>query len=191
MTVLKNRACNVFVFIYSFIYLFIYVWYLRFSDNQQWIQVNFGHPERIAGVLTMGRADADQWVESFVLETSLDGKHWYQYTDANSAKSPTVFPANFDRNTPVRTMLDREIDAKFVRISPRSWHNAIALRFEVLSCYGPVLLQTTLVPPLHSGGVPTAQPHLGSDQTPTAQPPISGTEVPTAAPGIFLVNCPY
>lgn len=133
----------------------------------------------------MGRSDADQWIESFVLETSLDGKHWYQYTDQSAVKSPTTFSANFDRNTPVKSMLDREIDARFVRISPRSWHNGIALRFDVLSCYGPILLQTTLVPPYVSGGSPTAQPHIGSYETPTAHPSLSGTGTPTAAPGMY------
>ncbi|WAR09825.1 MFGM-like protein [Mya arenaria] len=111
-------------------------WMPRFFDTQQFIQVDFGHPEKISGVLTQGRQDTDQWVESFLIETSLDGIHWYKYADRDSKKAYTIFPANFDRNTAVKSFFDREVDAQYVRIVPMTWKDKIALRFDVLSCYG-------------------------------------------------------
>lgn len=152
-----------------------YVVLFRFSDNQQWIQVDFGEhtPERIAGVLTQGRPDADQWVESFYLETSMDGNHWYHYVDSGASK-PTLFQANFDRNTAVPSMLDREIDARFVRISPKSWHGSVALRFEILSCYGPAPTATTSVPTRETETTPgtesSTKGFTGDFTTPTAAP---------------------
>ncbi|WAR14241.1 HMCT-like protein [Mya arenaria] len=111
-------------------------WMPRFFDTQQFIQVDFGQPEKISGVVTQGRQDTDQWVESFLIETSLDGIHWYKYADRDSKKAYTIFPANFDRNTPVKSFFDREVDAQYVRIVPMTWNDKIVLRFDVLSCYG-------------------------------------------------------
>ncbi|WAQ93429.1 MFGM-like protein [Mya arenaria] len=111
-------------------------WMPRFFDTQQFIQVDFGHPEKISGVVTQGRQDTDQWVESFLIETSLDGIHWYKYVDRDSKKAYTIFPANFDRNTAVKSFFDREVDAQYLRIVPMTWKGKIALRFDVLSCYG-------------------------------------------------------
>ena len=145
----------------------------RFTDSNQWVQVDFGHPERIAGVVTQGHPNLPQWVESFVLATSLDGTNWYQYTDQNARISPTKFAGNFDQATSVRSFFDREIDARYVRVYPKSWHGGIAVRLEVLSCYGPAPLLTS------------GAPNIGGQSTPTAVPPINPTETPTAAPGML------
>ncbi|KAL4222951.1 Mucin-5B [Mactra antiquata] len=143
-------------------------WIPRFTDDKQWIQVDFGEhtPERIAGISTQGRPEVDQWVESFYVETSMDGLHWYRYTD-KGANKPTLFQANFNRNTVVSSMFDREIDARFVRIVPKSWHGAIALRFEVLSCYGPTTDQSTVSPP---STAPTTKLTTEGSFTPTKAP---------------------
>lgn len=145
--------------------------------------MDLGNNERIAGIVTQGRQDAPQWVESFIVETSLDGAHWYKYVDKNVGKDFTTFPANFDQNTPVRSMFDREIDARYVRIIPKTWHGLIALRFEVLSCYGPLALQTTSGPHLGTGVTPTAHPQSIETDTPTAKPPKGDDGSPTKAPG--------
>lgn len=154
----------------------------RYSDVEQYIEVDLGNNERIAGIVTQGRQDAPQWVESFNVETSLDGVHWYMYVDKFINRDATMFPANFDQNTPVRSMFDREIDARYVRIYPKTWHELIALRFEILSCYGPAALQTTAKPQLVSGLTPTGHPQGYSTATPTAKPPKGDDGSPTKAP---------
>ena len=157
----------------------------RHADGNQWIQVDFGHPERIAGVLTQGRQDLPQWVQHFTVGVSLDGVHWYKYADHN-VLTPAIFPGNTDQNTPVAAVFDREIDARFVRIYPETWHNTIALRFEVLSCYG--RQTTTLQPPYVSGQTPTLIPPWMGWETPTANPgPVSGA-TPTAEPSKSCVD---
>lgn len=160
--------------------------FFRHADTKQWIQIDFGHPERIAGVLIQGRQELPQWVESYTVGMSLDGAHWYEYTDLNAQTSPTRFSGNYDQSTPVPGMFDREIDARFVRIYPKTWHNTIAMRFEVLSCYGAVNMQTTLQPPLVSGQTPTAIPPWMAWETPTAQPQPASGATPTAEPGKFF-----
>lgn len=117
-----------------------------------------------------------------MIESSLDGNHWYKYVDKNVNKEFTTFPANFDQNTPVRSMFDREIDARYVRIYPKTWHELIALRFEVLSCYGPV---STTAPQAFSQETPTAGPDGYTTATPTAKPPKGDDGSPTKAPGIL------
>ncbi|XP_052248669.1 mucin-5AC-like isoform X9 [Dreissena polymorpha] len=153
-------------------------WLPRFNDKQQFIQVDLGSLEQIAGLITQGRPDTDQWVESFFVETSIDGTHWYKYADMGSKKEYTLFAGNFDRSTQVRTMFDREIDARFVRIVPQSWYQWIALRFEILSCYG---RHSTLAPGMQTGGSPTLPPGSVPTNIPTLIPPV-GTGAPTPAP---------
>ena len=143
----------------------------RFNDVDQWVQVDFGMPERISGILTQGHPGNLQWVESYFVMTSLDGVSWYWYADQDTKKAFTVFPANINGNTPVYAYFDREIDAQYVRIVPKTWHNGIALRFEVLSCYG----QPTSPPPGHfTSAIPTLTP----PQQVTGQPTVMPTPSP-------------
>ena len=132
--------------------------------------------------MTQGRQELPQWVESFTVATSLDGIHWYDYTDQNAVTSPTRFNGNTDQSTPVPAMFDRELDARFVRIYPKTWHNTIAMRFEVLSCYGPANMQTTIQPPQVSGQTPTAVPPWLGGNTPTARPAGGTGATPTPTP---------
>lgn len=48
-----------------------------------------------------------------------------------------------DRNSPVRQLFDVPIEAQVVEIVPQTWHNAIALRVELIGCNP---LKTTLQP---------------------------------------------
>eukprot|EP00058_Branchiostoma_floridae_P019221 XP_002604710.1 hypothetical protein BRAFLDRAFT_80319 [Branchiostoma floridae] len=53
-----------------------------------------------------------------------------------SRKSPSqkIFQGNTDQNTEVHTYLDTPIVTRFVRIWPKTWHNGIGLRLELLGC---------------------------------------------------------
>ncbi|XP_072025094.1 lactadherin-like [Amphiura filiformis] len=47
-------------------------WVALISDTQPWIQVNLYRHTHIAGVIVQGRTDAEQWVTSYKVKTSLD-----------------------------------------------------------------------------------------------------------------------
>ena len=49
-------------------------WSARKNDQNQWIQVDLGRTETVTGVATQGRRNARQWVKTYSLSHSLDGK---------------------------------------------------------------------------------------------------------------------
>ncbi|XP_035668989.1 uncharacterized protein LOC118411085 [Branchiostoma floridae] len=66
-----------------------------------------------------------------------------------------VFPGNIDMILPVTNLLDKPVDARYVRFVVQSWHNGIAMRVEIVGC------NTTAVQPvcpqslgMESGAIP-------------------------------------
>ncbi|XP_033111313.1 lactadherin-like [Anneissia japonica] len=51
-------------------------WSSRYNTNSQWIQVNFRKLTNISGVITQGRSDVSQWVESYQVLYSTNGDDW-------------------------------------------------------------------------------------------------------------------
>eukprot|EP00058_Branchiostoma_floridae_P006892 XP_002592380.1 hypothetical protein BRAFLDRAFT_67241 [Branchiostoma floridae] len=45
-----------------------------------------------------------------------------------------IFPGNTDQDIPVMNLLDNPVDARYVRFVVQSWHNAIAMKVEILVC---------------------------------------------------------
>ena len=80
---------------------------------------------------------------------SSDGETWF--TVLNDDGSQRVFHANVDANTPHTNLFDRLIHARYLKIVPWQWHQAIALRMDVLGCYlavtAPPTATTTAQPP--------------------------------------------
>ncbi|XP_064120414.1 hemocytin-like [Macrobrachium nipponense] len=119
----------------------------------QYVRFNFLEPSKISGILTQGRSDSDDWVESFTVRYSPDGKTWNSILNPDGSEK--VFPGNYDRDSVVKTKFDRVIQAQFLEIRPKTWKNNIAMRAEVLGCFHPypevttteAPFTTTLIPP--------------------------------------------
>ncbi|KAK7066927.1 Mucin-5B [Halocaridina rubra] len=109
-------------------------WVAQPKDDQ-YVRFNFIEPSKISAILSQGRPDSDDWVESFTVRYSPDGKVWNDIKETDS--SIKIFAANYDRNTVVKTKFDRVIHAKFLEIRPKTWKNNIALRAEILGCFHP------------------------------------------------------
>lgn len=45
-----------------------------------------------------------------------------------------MFRGPIDHTTPFKQMFDKPFEAKFVRIHPLTWHEEIAIRFELIGC---------------------------------------------------------
>ena len=69
-----------------------------------WYQCDLGQISRIHGVITRGSHDKDEWVTKLSIHVSCDGVSWIQRT-----QKPR--DANFDRNTPIVTLLDDDNDS--------------------------------------------------------------------------------
>lgn len=78
----------------------------------------------------------------FPVRYSSDGETWF--TVLNDDSTQRVFHANVDGNTPTTNMFDRLIHARYLKIVPWSWHEAISLRMDILGCYEPI---TATLPP--------------------------------------------
>ncbi|KAK3753343.1 hypothetical protein QZH41_015284 [Actinostola sp. cb2023] len=55
-------------------------WAARNAKAGEWLQVNLGKVTKVTGVATQGRSRVNQWVASYRLQYSLDGKTFKDYT---------------------------------------------------------------------------------------------------------------
>ncbi|XP_078608362.1 lactadherin-like isoform X1 [Branchiostoma floridae x Branchiostoma japonicum] len=113
-------------------------WKALTNDDQQWIEVDLLYDRLILGIVTQGRQDlgrrGGEWVTSYTIQykKNLSPVYLYYSTDGG----PKVFPGNFDKNTPVKNLLPEPLEARWIRINPRTWNNHISMRFELLECGG-------------------------------------------------------
>ena len=107
-------------------------WAVDESTVGEYIQADFGQPQRIQAVATQGRHDYDQWVTSYKFAYSTDGVT-YDYV-RNADGSDRVFGGNSDRNTVVEHSFDVVIVARFVRLYPQTYYDYMSLRWEVYGC---------------------------------------------------------
>ncbi|KAK3733738.1 hypothetical protein RRG08_026853 [Elysia crispata] len=107
-------------------------WIPAQSDIHQYIQVDFLGPVYLSGVTTQGQADGPSLVTSYKIQYSKDGVIWNIYKE--HAGVDKIFKGNPEPVTPVSNFFHLPILTRFLRISPQTWRNRIALRFEVHGC---------------------------------------------------------
>ncbi|XP_078353361.1 uncharacterized protein LOC144638092 isoform X2 [Oculina patagonica] len=106
-------------------------WSARANNAYQWLEVSFHRPVQITACATQGRADYDQWVTSYTLSYSEDGSKYSVYSVGGHQK---VFTGNRDRNSVVKHNVSPNIEARFLRLHPKTWHNHISMRMELYGC---------------------------------------------------------
>lgn len=155
-----------------------------------YISVDLGQPEIITGIATRGQPDVSHWVTKFTVSTSVDGITFEPYKDSQNANQK-VFGGNYDRDTIVYAFFDRAVNASAVRIYPIEWHEAIALRFDVLACYGlatpPTINPGSPTPYGVSTGSSTQTPTPGPHDSPTPNSGQTGTTPMHTPPTPFTV----
>ncbi|XP_061428341.1 EGF-like repeat and discoidin I-like domain-containing protein 3 isoform X1 [Lethenteron reissneri] len=104
-------------------------------DSQPWIQVNLGRRLRVAGVVTQGasRFGSAEYVRTFKLAHSSDGRNWTVYRDAATGRDK-VFLGNQDNGSPRSNTLSPPIVASLVRLMPLTCRRRCTLRMELLGC---------------------------------------------------------
>ncbi|XP_028413149.1 uncharacterized protein LOC114536005 [Dendronephthya gigantea] len=90
-----------------------------------------GSLANVSAVATRGSCSADEWTESYVIIYSENGVDWSIYQEFGRNK---IFVGNSDGTGVVTNRLNSPVVARFVRISPRTWHGNAALRVELFSC---------------------------------------------------------
>ncbi|CAK0892175.1 unnamed protein product, partial [Prorocentrum cordatum] len=105
-------------------------WSSKYNSIGQWMQMDLGATKTVRGVVTQGRWRSSQWVTSYQVSVSEDGKSWQEFG--------ATFTGNKDRDTKVQGILPSCVSARYVRIKPLAWRSHMSMRAGVLTCAGPV-----------------------------------------------------
>eukprot|EP00961_Rhodomonas_salina_P160895 2166437-Rhodomonas_salina.1 len=73
-------------------------WVAKVDTVGQYMQIDSGMVQSIAGVITQGRKDADEWITTFQVKVSSDGAEWFD------VGCGLEFDGNSDRMTKLRTV---------------------------------------------------------------------------------------
>ena len=131
--------------------------------------MDFLEPKLVSGILTQGLPNVDKWSNKFYLSISLDGFSFKPYSESTDG-TPKIFAGNTDRNSIVKHLLNRNIQARYVRlIITEGGPDGIGMRFNLIGCFSP---QTTAQPSGQQTVSPTLVPGMGATGTPTAVPPL-------------------
>lgn len=69
-------------------------WSAKKNNRRQWIQVRLNRRTKITGVVTQGRQDASQWVTSYSVSHSFNGRTFRAYKENGRVKVMFVFGYN-------------------------------------------------------------------------------------------------
>jgi len=100
-------------------------WCASHNDGNQWVQISSPFKRRWLAIETQGRHGHSQWVTTYSLQYSNNGKDWFV------AENGRVFQGNTDTTTKVRHEFEVGFVSKLVRIIPLTWSNHISLRCEL------------------------------------------------------------
>ncbi|XP_052092501.1 mucin-5AC-like [Mytilus californianus] len=138
------------------------------QDKNPYIEVNFLEPKTVTGVMIQGHGQLPQWVKTFTVFTSTDGKTFKPYSNKENSTTPNIFQGNKNNTQPETYLFNRNIVAQYVKIYPGEYTGAPALRFNLLGC-NPSVVITTPEPTLPPG-VTTVSPSVPAQIKPTAHP---------------------
>ena len=68
-------------------------WSAAVLNKDQWVQIDLGRDEVVTAIATQGRANADQWVKSYSVSYSLDGKVFVSYKTKDIVKASKIVKA--------------------------------------------------------------------------------------------------
>lgn len=106
-------------------------WSARYKNAFQWIQIRLLETTTITGIATQGRYEANQWVKTYEIATSYNGKKFRFYSVKGKVK---LFQGNFNRLATVSHRLVPRVRARYVRIYPKTWYSHISMRIELYGC---------------------------------------------------------
>jgi len=61
-------------------------WCARTSDSNPYLQIDLQTLHIICAVSTQGNSLAEEWVKNYILQSSIDGSHWTNYTEIGQVK---------------------------------------------------------------------------------------------------------
>lgn len=108
-------------------------WAPATNNNMEYLQVTFARPIPLFGVIIQGSPIVDNYVSMFKIMYSVDGSVFSFVREAMEDR-PQLFYGPIDSRTPIESEFLVPIEAKIIRIYPLTWHEGIAIRWELLGC---------------------------------------------------------
>ncbi len=105
-----------------------YSWISANNRVGEWMQLDSGKVQTIAGIITQGRGDAGWWTTTYTIRVSQDGQKWFE------VECGRRFAGNNDMNTKVQTLFTTALTARYVRIYPMTWVGYPSMRAGLLTC---------------------------------------------------------
>merc|ERR1712070_659827 len=105
-------------------------WSAAHNQAGQWWQMDLGSVQAIGGVVTQGRHNYAQWVKSYKVYVSSNGK----YGSWKSVDGGRTFTGNHNTHTKKYNRFKSAVEGRYVRISAMTWHHHISMRAGVLVC---------------------------------------------------------
>ncbi|XP_050345304.1 hemocytin [Nymphalis io] len=154
------------------------------SDSNPYIQVELPQREPIYGVMMQGSPLFNQYVTSYDMMYGDDGSV-FSTVDGPDGK-PKIFRGPVDNKTPMKQMIEPPIEAKFVRIRPITWHEEVAVRFELIGCQ-----EFTTTPAEPTNSEITDAPSTSTTSTtpvPTTPTTVTTPNTPASTPGAVITT---
>ncbi|XP_050525527.1 hemocytin [Daktulosphaira vitifoliae] len=101
------------------------------SKENEYLQIDIGYIESIYGVELAGNPSYDEYVTSYIVAFSTDGIG-FSYVSYNGI--PKIFRGPYDHKVKEKQIFFLPIEARYIRIIPKSWHNEIAIKISLLGC---------------------------------------------------------
>lgn len=108
-------------------------WAPEKNDEWQYIQVTFNRPTPLFGVIMQGSPIVDNYVTMYKVMYSVDGSVFSHVRELGDDR-PQLFYGPIDSRTPIESEFMVPIEAQIVRLYPITWHEGIAIRWELLGC---------------------------------------------------------
>ncbi|XP_054079982.1 discoidin, CUB and LCCL domain-containing protein 1-like isoform X2 [Rissa tridactyla] len=109
-------------------------WAAEPGSDSTWLELDLGARRNITGIITKGSSEQyDYYVTSYRVSSSRDGKNWRPYR-GSSGQEDKVFEGNADSYGEVSNAFIPPIVARYIRVTPQSWHQRVALKVALVGC---------------------------------------------------------
>ncbi|XP_065554063.1 discoidin, CUB and LCCL domain-containing protein 1-like [Lathamus discolor] len=152
-------------------------WAAEPGSDAAWLELDLGTRRNITGIITKGSSEQhDYYVKSYRVSSSRDGKNWRPYRGINGQEDK-VFEGNTDSHGEVSNAFIPPIVGRYVRVTPQSWHQRVAMKVALLGCQS----ARGRAPRPYAPGVPREIP------VPTSHAPIPGVALDPEKAGSTLL----
>ncbi|XP_067862825.1 discoidin, CUB and LCCL domain-containing protein 1 [Heptranchias perlo] len=112
-----------------------WAWAAGSPSKNEWLKIDLGERKNITGIVTKGSTNNGYnfYVKTYKISYSKDGTTWRIYKRKNS-KEDKIFEGNMNYQQLVRNNFIPSFVGRYIRISPQTWHQRIAMKVEVIGC---------------------------------------------------------